>query len=459
MLRHTVLMTCTAMACSTAGAQNLVPNPSFEEITSCPTFASMLDTAAPWFNPTQGTPELFHACAGSGAYAGVPMNYSGGYQMPRTGNGFAGIYVLRPDNSNMREYIEVPLTEPLEAGACYSFSMFVNAANDNELVCDGIGAYFNVGELEVNTWQVLPLMPHIDHPTGVLINDTLGWTEVSGSYTAMGGEDHLIIGNFRDDAATAWAMFNPGVWYANTAYLLVDDVSLVRTDGVLDLGPDTLVCEAIGIELDATVPGATSTLWNDGSTEPLHTVTTAGIHSVTVHVGACSFSDEVQVDVLPDPFLDIGPDRSLCAGLSDVLTATIADASELVWDNSSTYPQRTVDRPGIYYATTSNACGIFTDSVRVIHEDCPDGIYLPNAFSPNDDGINDGFAPVFDERLWAVEYTVYDRWGQKLFNSPNGMAWLGDGTPLGIYVVQLTAHAKTSASQERALRGHVALVR
>jgi len=458
MWRTATIITGIVMVCTTLGAQNLVPNPSFEEITSCPTFASMLDTAAPWFNPTQGTPELFHACSGSGAYAGVPLNHSGGFQQPRTGNAFAGIYVFRADNSTIREYIEVPLTEPLQAGACYSFSMFVNAANDNELVCDGVGAYFNIGALEVDTWQVLPLAPHIDHPAGVLINDTLGWTEVSGGYTAAGGEDHLIIGNFRDDASTTWAMFNPGVWYANMSYLLVDDVSLVHKEGTLDIGPDTLICGTAGIEFDATVPDATNTLWNDGSTEALHMVTISGIHSVTVEVGGCNFSDAVQVDVLPVPFMDLGPDRGLCFGLSHVLSASTA-AMDVVWDDGSTGLERTVDRPGIYYATASNRCGTITDGVNVFAEDCPDGIYLPSAFTPDGDEINDGFAPIYDPRLWQVDLTIYDRWGGSLFAGVDGASWDAGDAPSGIYVVYVKATSKTMPTQHREMMGHVAVVR
>ncbi|MBK9195208.1 MAG: hypothetical protein IPO17_09525 [Flavobacteriales bacterium] len=225
-----------------ARTQNLVPNPSFETVTSCPTFASMLNLAAPWYNPTQGTPELYHGCAPNGDFAGVPLNYSGGFQYARTGVGFAGIYTFRVGVPQMREYIEVPLLQPLMAGSCYTFSMYVNMPNEFELACDGIGAHFSVGPVSSNSPFLLAITPQIDHPLGVLITDTVGWTEVSGTYTATGGETHLTIGNFRNDANTTWAMFNPGVWYVEQAYLLVDDVSLVPVLDELDLGPDTALC-------------------------------------------------------------------------------------------------------------------------------------------------------------------------------------------------------------------------
>ena len=459
LVRPLVLMAPLLLA-RLSSAQNLVPNPGFEAITSCPTFASMLGNAAPWTNPTAGTPELFHACAPSGDYAGVPRNYSNGFQWPRTGDGYAGIFVYRTGISEMREYIMAPLLEPLEAGVCYSFSMYVNAANDHELVCDGVGAHFSVGPVVSGSASALPLEPHIDHPQGTLINDTLGWTLVSGSYVATGGEDHVVIGNFRNDANTLSTMYNPGSWYAQTAYLLIDDVSLVRSElAELDLGPDTVLCEGASLELDATIPGATSTLWSDGITTPIRGVTTTGIYSVTVQVGACSASDEILIQAAPLPTVDLGADRTICAGLHEVILAHAVGHDQLVWDDGSTSIERTVEAPGVYAITASNACGSVTDQVRVDLEDCPEGIYLPNAFTPDGDGLNDAFAPVFDARLWAVSFSIYDRWGRMIHNSPVGQAWKAEEVPLGVYITHLKAQHMVNGSAHHERHGHVSILR
>lgn len=441
-------------------AQELVPNPGFEEVTSCPTFASMLGLAAPWSNPTAGTPELYHACAGSGTFAGVPMNGSGGFQIPHGGEAFAGIYVYRQDIANMREYITAPLVESLEAGACYAFSMYVNAANDHELVSDGIGARFTVGAVSSGSGTVLPLEPHIEHPPGTLITDTLGWTLVSGTYVAAGGEDHVLIGNFRDDAATMHAVHNPGVWYIGSSYLLVDDVSLTRIDPVaLDLGPDTLLCSGAPLVLNASLPGATSITWNDGWTSPDRTITTAGTYVATVHFGACSISDTIVVATAPEPWIDLGPDRAMCPGLSVVLNAEHAESGSLTWDDGSVMNNRTILHAGTYHATITGVCGSATDSVTVTTEDCPEGIYLPNAFTPNGDAINDSFAPVFDDRLWRVAYTVHDRWGRVVFESTDGSIWRGEGAPDGVYQVHVHARPTSRNLEDLEWRGHVVVVR
>lgn len=440
--------------------QNLVPNPGFEGFTSCPTFASMLGNAAPWTNPTLGTPELFHACAPSGDYAGVPANSSGGYQWPRTGDGYAGIFVYRTATPEMREYIMTPLLEPLEAGVCYTFRMFVNAANDHELVCDGVGARFTVGPISAASGSVLPMEAHIDHPQGVLINDTLGWTEVSGSYVANGGEDHVVIGNFRNDAQTTAVMFNPGVWYTQTAYLLIDDVSLVRSElPDLDLGADTLLCDGASLLLDATIAGATSTSWSDGVTAAVRTVTTPGTYQVTVSLGACSVSDAITIDASPLPTLDLGPDLALCQGLEGTLSARIQHTDGFMWEDGSDQLARSIRGPGVFRAMAFNDCGSIVDSVIVELEDCPESIYLPNAFTPNGDAFNDGFAPVFDARIWQVDYRIHDRWGRIVHESPEGDAWTALDIPNGVYVVDLHARSRTYPLQEQRSRGHVVVLR
>lgn len=450
------ICTWACLANSAGRAQQLVPNPGFEEVTACPTFASMLNHAAPWFNPTQGTPELYHACAGSGTYAGVPANYSGGYQLPRTGGGFAGLYTFRADLPEFREYIEVPLTEPLVAGRCYAFSMYVNMPNEFALACDAIGVHFSEGPLVAGNGTVLPVSAHIEHPAGVMITDSVGWTAVNGAYTAVGGEDHLTIGNFRPDAGTGWLMFHPGAWYPAQAYLLVDDVSLLPVEDQLDLGPDTTVCGPF--VLDATVPGMDGVLWNDGLTMPIRTVEATAVYAVEVTVGQCVLRDTIEVEVIPEPVLDLGPDVALCAGMTVVLNATSDALSTVVWEVGGTGPSLSVDSPGVYRATAVNACGSAFESVVVVAGDCLPDLYIPNAFTPDGDGINDLFAPVFDRRTWRVVYTIHDRWGRLSFEAKQGEPWDGSDLPGGVYVLHLSATPFRADLHGREVLQHITLV-
>ncbi len=208
--------------CSAAHAQNLVPNPSFENFTTCPNTQDQLNFASPWMKPTGGSPDYYNACAGSGPFVGVPVNGLGN-QTPHSGNAYAG-FILRPSN-NYREYIEVPLTSPLVAGVAYDVSFYVSLSDASQWAIDKFGAYLSVGVIgPVSGAPTLPYTPQVAHPLGNFITDKTNWTLISGSYTAAGGEDHLIIGNFSDNPSTT-PVTGLGGFYPGS-YYYIDDVSV-----------------------------------------------------------------------------------------------------------------------------------------------------------------------------------------------------------------------------------------
>ncbi|MBP6722109.1 MAG: T9SS type A sorting domain-containing protein [Bacteroidia bacterium] len=213
-------------------AQNLVPNPSFEQYTSCPNSQNQLYKAVPWMNPSTGlpgtqtgTPDYFNEC--SYMYVPVPRNLCG-FQWARTGSGYAGIHLWASNPDSVREYIEVPLTAPLTAGECYHFEMYFNHANYYQYTCANLGVYFSdTAVTGVNNFFPLPFQPQIVNPS-TNVADTLNWTLMSGDYLAEGGESYIIIGNFDDEAHTDTLHTNPSV-PVGAAYIYIDDVSLIPT--------------------------------------------------------------------------------------------------------------------------------------------------------------------------------------------------------------------------------------
>jgi gliding motility-associated-like protein len=86
-------------------------------------------------------------------------------------------------------------------------------------------------------------------------------------------------------------------------------------------------------------------------------------------------------------------------------------------------------------------------------------LWVPNAFTPNSDEINDGFQVVTSVAEPTVfELSIYDRWGAMIFTTSDVReAWKGDGVPLGVYVWKV--RMKDTAGQDRQATGHVTLVR
>lgn len=212
--------------CGGPCANNLVPNPSFEQFTTCPPGVAPPFTAAIWSLPSVGgSSDYYNSCAPAASFVSTPDN-GFGTQVPRTGSGYAG-FILRPTNL-YREYLEVQLTTPLVAGNTYQVSFYVSLADQSKWAIDKFGTYLSVGSVgPINGAPVLPFVPQVMHPIGTFITDKTNWTQISGSYTATGGEDHLVIGNFYDNVATTPQMGQGGFYEGS--YYYIDDVSVCAT--------------------------------------------------------------------------------------------------------------------------------------------------------------------------------------------------------------------------------------
>lgn len=128
------LVTTVAFTLTVAQGQNLVPNPSFENLVSCPTSFGELSVAVSWGSPTWGTPDYFHVCNGSGNFVGIPIHYLG-TQYARTGNAYAGFSAIEI-GYNYREYIQAQLPNPLQTGIKYYVKFYVSLADSSKYATD-----------------------------------------------------------------------------------------------------------------------------------------------------------------------------------------------------------------------------------------------------------------------------------------------------------------------------------
>lgn len=214
-------------------AVNLVPNPSFETISSCPTGFGQISVATPWDSPNTGTTDAHNICVTGWPPFPVPDVPSGplGFQTSRTGDGHAGIVTLNTGGTSYREYMEVPLSSPLVAGTTYTVSFYVNLSDSSFVSIDRIGAYLSVGPVgPVGNDFPLPFTPQVESPGGTFLTDTVNWMLISGMIVAAGGENHLVIGNYHNDANTAT---QPTGFVWPVSYYFVDDVSVESKEPAL----------------------------------------------------------------------------------------------------------------------------------------------------------------------------------------------------------------------------------
>jgi len=225
----------TFSQCTVSGG-NLIPNPSFELTTA---FCNGADNQV-YFDqsPLQNwigtdplsvggsTPDITRNDATT---CGSSVNAANNNCF--TGVKCAGIFVYT--SSTGREYIQTALTTPLTAVTTYCFSMTVRSryggAGNILLNTDGIGAHFrNGGAINIQTMNggiqflgpgsTLNFTPQVQQPAGTAI--TSACTIVTGTFVATGGENRVIIGNFRSNAATT--LNGAGT----ISYMYIDDVRL-----------------------------------------------------------------------------------------------------------------------------------------------------------------------------------------------------------------------------------------
>ncbi|PCJ82150.1 MAG: hypothetical protein COA57_13475 [Flavobacteriales bacterium] len=173
-----------------------------------------------------------------------------------------------------------------------------------------------------------------------------------------------------------------------------------------------------------TASGGTSYSWNTGDTSQTITAIPSGTTNYTVTTtNTCgSASASITVNVFPLTNADAGNDTTINEGDEAFLNAS--GGVNYQWEISSDLscancqsPEATPAEETTYYVTVTdaNACS-GTDSVTVSIIDGEPVVYLPNIFSPNDDGENDGLY-VMGEQIDYIKLMIYDRWGEKVFET------------------------------------------
>ena len=148
-------------------------------------------------------------------------------------------------------------------------------------------------------------------------------------------------------------------------------------------------------------------------------------------IEGCKFvKDSIAVMVGPydEDSVVLATDTTICPGATLILK-TLGEFQSYLWQNGSVDSIFRVSGIGLYSLTAVNYCGVVSsDTVNVgAGVNCGSGVFFPNVFSPNGDGLNDIFRPIVLSPISGYSLKIYNRFGKLLFesNSP-GVGW--DGT-------------------------------
>jgi len=247
----------------------------------------------------------------------------------------------------------------------------------------------------------------------------------------------------------------------------------------------------VGFEGLATNPEEIqSVLWDfgDGATSEdiqytFHNYTTAGLYDVTLAIvskDGCTFTytnlDFVQA--YPVPSAEFSPSPSVVLIPEKVVNFINYSVGGLVyeWDFGS-YGSSSEFEPEVFFPiddptnfqvqlVVNNEFGCSDTAVRTIFFQEQFVLFIPNAFTPDGDGLNDFWHITgidVDESTYSLE--IYNRWGEMVFRSENiDQPWDGSHrnggyyVPDGIYTWRIVSKT-ISTSEKKTLNGHVTLLR
>ncbi len=296
--------------------------------------------------------------------------------------------------------------------------------------------------------SIAPPIPPIN-----LGNDTVLCFEATHTLDAFASVGRSYVWHDGSTAPT-FLVFESGTYFAE----ITDTNGCTNADTImvdyflpeaLDLGNDTTICEATSLFLAPNTPNIVSYLWQDGSTGATFEAFDVGTYFVELtDVNNCTISDTINVDILLEPRpVDLPLDTTVCNYDEFTLNAFEPNATEYTWQGESAFfgqndrkdTSFTIRFPGLYQVNIANRCASVDQTIQVVHEDCSCTPYIPNVFTPNNDGQNDEFKPMANCPIENYQMMIFDRWGNKLFETTEfNVGW--DGTsrgniaPTGVYV-------------------------
>lgn len=235
-------------------------------------------------------------------------------------------------------------------------------------------------------------------------------------------------------------------------------------------------CDGQSVRLRAEPPGLTYRWFRDGiqladadSTSRFYTVTESGVYAVQVRNAVCP--NVVASNAIPLNLLEYAPVRAAGLAQPDTVTPTqaiaftdrsVSDALNgdtlvsWLWDFADGSPVSTERNPTHAYteqgpfnvvltAISQNGC---RDTTLVPVYVLPEIVLMPNAFSPNNDGINDLYVPYL-RGVQSFSLKIFDRWGGLVFSTTDPLVhWNGTNTqnqalPEGVYVYTVEAQSIT----------------
>lgn len=466
-------------SCASAAPFSLIPNPSFEDKSCCPNSNSQLDCADTWIQASAATTDYMHTCGWLG-WENIPLplpipDGEGcvGYRNGRFAiNEFSGV-----TEPKWKEYVGACLLSPLRANTDYTFRFnlgFSNAENSppTEVVFYGTSACENLpfGTEADRTfgcpsndpnWRILGSLPVIGNPNSWVEREINITPQADVHAIAIGPSCKILTANndlfyffdnliLADQKAFEFEVTEHGNPCIDTFSLQIPDYDSLQYQWYRD-----------GIAIEGAIGAMLQPVTEDGNYQ-VRLTSSEGCTVTKGYLFERPFSSEIQEVTICEgeaysfhsqtlresgTYYETLKSADYCDSTIQLNLQIATEAVDSI--TAKIFPGETYKagsyeftQAGEHLATlqTPNAC----DSLLYIELDFYQ-VYIPNAFSPNDDGVNDTFYVFGDQDLLMIEsLRIFDRWGQLVYEGkelpPNDASKAWDGNtrssplPNGVYV-------------------------
>ena len=394
-----ILIIHSWIACS----QNIVQNSNFE----MPTFlcgGGVSYNVPFWYDPVAfGGPNYCNPCVQIDplnpfqTFNQTPYNF-GGYCVPRSGSSYLNMDYLAFGSAAgvyAKEMVATKLKSTLMQNKTYCVEFYVQLNDSSRVAIDKLQISFSEDSIfyQYNVSN-FPLLPYFTNPNGV-IKDTANWVKIAGTITATGNEKYMHLGTFSPFNQIIIDTIPDTIQpkYGNCAHYYLDDVYLYDCDAMqAHSGNDTSICPNDSVRLGSYNYTDIKYAWYNEQ-------------GILIDTNAYYWASPIQNTYY--------------------VLKTINFKTETSYDTT--------------YLTIKNC-----DTINPV-EPIIKSITIPNAFTPNADGVNDVFRPK-ESNFKSIDAQIINRWGQLIYswNQTDGY-WNGktkDGTMCSsgtyFYVITVT---------------------
>ena len=117
---------------------------------------------------------------------------------------------------------------------------------------------------------------------------------------------------------------------------------------------------------------------------------------------------------------------------------------EITYNNGNSITIQWPDSVGTYVIsayTTKFGCEGDTSYYNIVIEDCPYlRFFIPNSFTPNEDNHNETFYVHGVDKGEIESFVIYNRWGEKIYETDNNTPWDGKNCQTGVYSYSVRTH-------------------